>query len=99
MRAELGGIHLALERTPVDEELTILTDSLVQFTSCAAGVVSVFSLPMFAALSAGTLYQLSWSALPPAPRWALGHYLPKSVLTTLVSSMQRQTALPSAALP
>jgi hypothetical protein len=28
MRAELGGIHFALERTPVDEELTILTDSL-----------------------------------------------------------------------
>ena len=28
MRAELGGIHLALEKTPADEELTILTDSL-----------------------------------------------------------------------
>ena len=28
VRAELGGIHFALERTPVDEELTILTDSL-----------------------------------------------------------------------
>ena len=27
MRAELGGIHFALEHTPVDEELTILTDS------------------------------------------------------------------------
>ena len=28
MRAELGGFHFALKRTPVDEELTILTDSL-----------------------------------------------------------------------
>ena len=28
MRAELGGIHFALAHTPVDEELTILTDSL-----------------------------------------------------------------------
>ena len=28
MRAEFGGIHYALERVPVDEELTILTDSL-----------------------------------------------------------------------
>ena len=27
MRAELGGIHFALEQAPVDEELTILTDS------------------------------------------------------------------------
>ena len=26
MRAELGGIHFALERTPVYEDLTILTD-------------------------------------------------------------------------
>ena len=28
MREELGGIHYALERVPIDEELTILTDSL-----------------------------------------------------------------------
>ena len=28
MRAELGGIHYALQQTPIDEELTILTDSL-----------------------------------------------------------------------
>ena len=28
IRAELGGIHYALERVPIDEELTILTDSL-----------------------------------------------------------------------
>ena len=28
MRAELGGIYYALEQVPVDEELTILTDTL-----------------------------------------------------------------------